>query len=215
MVLAAENTWTLGKTSVNDNQWQIDYHFSKKGTRVIKARGYSKAGNLIEETVITVILKSFLTLPVKTYKCDGRDITVTRAENSRPYSVDSGVDIAVPKGTVVYAPADGYLLYSQYGHTKWMTPPDTPYTILMLLKEPLIHGGIAYKYLYFTHLSELYFHKPDDGKCGLLIKQDTPIGETGLGNGNEHLHFGLIVNRAQEKESHWMAPFELEALLFD
>jgi len=138
----------------------------------------------------------------------------TKEKNSRPYATDSGVDIHVPVGTKVVAAADGYILYSEYGHTRWTTPPDTPYSILILLKKPITIKGKTYKYLWYTHMKTLTINKEDDGSRGREVKAGEILGTSGCGNKVPHLHFGLLINRAQN-DGDFMPPFELEKLIYD
>lgn len=138
----------------------------------------------------------------------------TKEKNSKPYAADSGVDIHVPVGTKVVAAADGYVLYSEYGHTPWTNPPDTPYSILILLKNPITIKGKTYKYLWYTHMKTLTINKEDDGSRGREVKAGEILGTSGCGNKVPHLHFGLLINRAQN-DGDFMPPFELEKLIYD
>ena len=131
----------------------------------------------------------------------------------RYYDADSGVDIYTPVGTPVVAAADGEIVYSERGHTSWTTAPDTPNSILLQLKTPLFVGGRKYSYCWYTHLSALAYNVPDDDGAGTIVKAGDYLGKTGTGNSVNHLHFGLLVNRAQESEADWMAPADLAALL--
>jgi murein DD-endopeptidase MepM/ murein hydrolase activator NlpD len=134
-------------------------------------------------------------------------------EKVKYYDADSGVDIYTPVGTSIVAAGDGELVYSERGHTKWTTPPDTPNSILLRLKTPLYIGGRTYSFCWYTHLSEIAYQVPDDGQAHTIVKAGNYLGKTGTGNSVNHLHFGLLVNRAQAVESDWMAPADLAALL--
>jgi len=139
----------------------------------------------------------------------------TKEKNSRPYAVDSGIDIHVPEGTKVVAAAAGWILYAEYGHTSWVSPPDTPYSVLIELEEPLTRNGRVYRYLWYTHLKKLLFNKADDGQRGRKLEAGDVIGVSGTGNRVPHLHFGVLVNRSQASAADWMDPFELEKLIYD
>lgn len=141
-------------------------------------------------------------------------IPSSNEDNYINYSADSGVDIHVKAGAKVVCAADGYLLYSEYGHTTWDKYPDTPYSILIELKEPIDYDGRTFKYLYYTHMKTLEYKKADNGKRGQLIKAGTLLGTSGTGNSVDHLHFGLIANRSQTNPSDWLSPNELQALIF-
>lgn len=120
----------------------------------------------------------------------------TREHNDGSYPADSGLDILVPVGTPVVAPAAGTLLYSTSGHTPWTTPPDTPNSILMRLDAPLVYKGVSYPLIWFTHLSWLAHHVPD-GSDGYHVEAGELLGKTGLGNKCAHLHFGILIRREQ------------------
>lgn len=133
------------------------------------------------------------------------------------YNSDTGVDIACPVGSKVLLPLDGFLIYAEQGHTKWYPSPscpnDTPNSILIQLEKPLVVNSERYFYLWFTHLSRLEVSKMDDGTVGHLIKAGSLLGYSGTGNNNDHLHFGLIVNRAQDTEDDWMPPKLLASII--
>lgn len=139
-----------------------------------------------------------------------------KKENLAGYPADSGEDIAVPVGTEVVAVQDGLLVYSEWGHTPWVAPPDTAYSLLLLFDTPLVLDGVRYQYAWYTHLSAVYYDIPDDGgrKCK-RIKQGDKLGKTGLGNNNAHLHFGILVNRKQKDCADWMSEPKLRKLLAD
>jgi hypothetical protein len=123
-----------------------------------------------------------------------------RGKNNGGYKEDTGLDILVPVGTKVICPADGFIIYSEKGHTPWNKPPDTPYSVLIKLKEPFIYNKISYNYIWFTHLSKLEKVIKDNyyGSHQLNpIKQGDAIGRTGTGNRIPHLHFGIVQDRAQ------------------
>jgi murein DD-endopeptidase MepM/ murein hydrolase activator NlpD len=112
------------------------------------------------------------------------------------YEADSGSDIKTPSGTPVVAFGDGQIVYSERGHTTWTTPPDTPNSILLKLDKPITINGTRYPMIWYTHLSSLVYQVPDGGSTKKVSKGEI-IGKTGLGNRDEHLHFGIILNRAQ------------------
>jgi len=113
------------------------------------------------------------------------------------YSSDTGLDIAAPKGTPCYAAASGTIIYSEYGHTRWTTPPDTPYSVLIKLDKPFTFEGRIANYIWYTHLSALQYNVPDGSSQTLHVNAGDIVGKSGLGNNNAHLHFGVLTNRAQ------------------
>lgn len=137
----------------------------------------------------------------------------TQAQN-RGYAGDTGLDIGVPVGTPCYAVADGWIVYSEPGHTPWVAdaahPHDTANSVLLSLKEPFSYKGHRVTYAWYTHLSKLA-HRVPDGSTPLEVKAGDLIGWTGTGNNNPHLHLGLISNRAQEEGQ--TMPFPLVAEL--
>lgn len=122
----------------------------------------------------------------------------TRAANDGGYDADSGLDILVPVGTPCYAVADGTIIYSEPGHTPWITPPDTPNSVLIELAQPFEYQGHQVNFAWYTHLSRLFRQVPD-GSPPVPIKAGEPIGWTGVGNNVPHLHLGLIDDRAQTR----------------
>jgi murein DD-endopeptidase MepM/ murein hydrolase activator NlpD len=128
------------------------------------------------------------------------------ARHNGAYAADSGLDIMVPVGSPVVAAGAGTIVYSEPGHTPWTTPPDTPNSILIALDTPFVYRGRKYGYTWYTHLSRLRYHVPDGSGAGRHVEQGELIGWTGVGNRVPHLHFGVVVDRAQSVFVH---PFEL------
>lgn len=122
----------------------------------------------------------------------------TRAKNNGGYDADSGLDISVPVGTPVYAVADGEIVYSEYGHTPWVNPPDTPYSILLRLAAPFQYKGHGVNYAWYTHMSRLA-HDVPDGTTPKKVKRGALLGYSGTGNKVPHLHLGLIEDRQQNR----------------
>ena len=96
-----------------------------------------------------------------------------RAYNGIPKSPHSGMDIAVPKGTPVHAPASGVVTF---------VAPDLYLTGGTVLLD---HGhGISSNFL---HLSRI------DVKVGDVVKQGDVIGAVGMTGRatGPHLHWGM------------------------
>lgn len=122
----------------------------------------------------------------------------TSWKNYGGYPEDTGLDINVPKGTKVFCPLDGYIIYSEKGHTDWNKPPDTPFSVLVKLKKPLLAFGVTVNFLWFTHLSKLC-RVVSDSTGPVRITKGYHLGYTGLGNSSPHLHFGMIEDRLQTR----------------
>ncbi|MBC7406734.1 MAG: peptidoglycan DD-metalloendopeptidase family protein [Candidatus Parcubacteria bacterium] len=133
------------------------------------------------------------------------------AANNAAYEGDSGADLAVPFGTPVRAAANGTIIYSENGHTPWGTSRnigvDTPGTILIELDNSVVYNGLIYKYLWYTHLSKLAITQSENA-VGSKIKVNDYLGNTGKGNNNDHLHFGILINRSQN-DGEFMPPNEV------
>jgi murein DD-endopeptidase MepM/ murein hydrolase activator NlpD len=96
-----------------------------------------------------------------------------RVYNGTPKSPHSGMDIAVPQGTLVHAPADGVITF---------VAPDLYLTGGTVLLD---HGhGISSNFL---HLSRI------DVKVGDVVKQGDVIGAVGMTGRatGPHLHWGM------------------------
>lgn len=128
------------------------------------------------------------------------------------YESDTGLDIAAPVGTECYAAANGKIVYSEYGHTKWRTPPDTPNSILIELDEPFVFEGKLCKYIWYTHLSEVKY-QVKDGSTPRRVTAGEVIGKSGLGNKNAHLHFGVLVDRAQADANDYLSMNQVRRVL--
>ena len=129
------------------------------------------------------------------------------------YVGDTGLDIAAPKGTACVAALSGTIIYSEYGHTGWTTPPDTPYSILIKLDNPITFENRTAYYIWYTHLSELTNTVHEGDGQNIHVNAGTAIGKSGLGNNNAHLHFGVIINRNQASSSDYYSMDQVRRLL--
>jgi murein DD-endopeptidase MepM/ murein hydrolase activator NlpD len=124
------------------------------------------------------------------------------------YVGDSGLDIAVPKGTPCVAAISGTIVYSEWGHTKWRPdiicpdgkyhPDDTPYSVLIKLDNPITFEGRTAYYIWYTHLSSIKYNVSQGDGQNIRVNAGEHIGDSGLGRSNPHLHFGMIINQAQK-----------------
>lgn len=106
-------------------------------------------------------------------------------ENGPPRNPHSGVDFAAPKGTLVSAATDGYVIYSA-------TMPVRGKTVV------IDHGGGVFSG--YHHLSKVYSH------AGLWINAGEYIGEvgsTGYSTG-PHLHWEVLVYGTPTDPIQWL-----------
>lgn len=190
----------LGGFEVKDGKWSFTRPFSQTGPRQLKVQGLNSSDALVAETVRSILVETGWTapLPVGSYR-DGS------------YPSDSGADLHCPRGTDVFAVAPGLLLYSEPGHVESYEGhehEDTRLSILLQLDEPLVHNGVVYPFVWYTHLSVLT-HSVRSGAQPKRVAKGDRLGKTGLGRGVPHLHFGVIHNRRQLRTGDWMPPSEV------
>lgn len=128
-------------------------------------------------------------------------------------ATDSGLDLAAPAGTVCYAASSGRIIYSEYGHTKWKTPPDTPNSILIELDTPITYAGRTARYIWYTHMSKLVFNVHQRDGQNIRVKAGDVLGESGLGNSSPHLHFGIIINTNQASPADYFSSDQVREVL--
>lgn len=113
---------------------------------------------------------------------------------------DTGVDIS-GNFLPVYAIAAGTLEYSEWGHTRWRTAPDTPFSVRLRLDAPIGVGTHKVTHVYYTHLSAVVTNQPESS----LVKKHVAAGEliatSGIGNHVPHLHLGLLLDDQVEQDS--------------
>ena len=110
------------------------------------------------------------------------------------YEGDSGTDIGCPIRTPVFAVGDGTLIYAEWGHTMWQTPPDTAYSAKIKLDRPIKRNGRLYPYVFYTHLASV-----ERLVKGQRIKAGTQLGLSGVGNNVPHLHISFSEDLAVKK----------------
>ncbi len=114
---------------------------------------------------------------------------------------DTGLDIA-GNHLPVYAIAAGFLDYSERGHTRWMTAPDTPFSVRIALDEPIPWEGQHHvTHVYYTHMSRLEVEQPEGAPARYHVVAGERIGVSGIGNGVPHLHLGVLLDGLVEQDS--------------
>lgn len=136
--------------------------------------------------------------------------------NDGGYDADSGLDIIVPVGTRCVAAASGIIEYAEVGHTGWWedtnlatTIFDPPHSVRIRLNSPIVEGGTTYNFIWYTHLYQVASSILD--RTEIPINSGDSIGQTGIGNRVPHLHFGVVVDRAQTA---WMPHYEISRLIW-
>jgi murein DD-endopeptidase MepM/ murein hydrolase activator NlpD len=114
---------------------------------------------------------------------------------------DTGLDIAGNR-LPVYAIAAGTLDYSERGHTPWMDPPDTPYSVRLALDEPIPWKEThRVTHVYYTHMSKLEVDQSESAPVHRHVEAGEQIGVSGVGNHVAHLHLGLLLDGQVEQDS--------------
>lgn len=134
--------------------------------------------------------------------------------NNGGYEADSGLDILVETGTACVAAADGVIEYAEDGHTPWIEDTDLqkpgfqgPKSVRIRLNEPVQQGGRIYRWVWYTHLTEVephFFNRHE-----VPVRAGELIGKSGIGNKVPHLHFGVIADREQNVTMGWQGVAEL------
>jgi murein DD-endopeptidase MepM/ murein hydrolase activator NlpD len=114
---------------------------------------------------------------------------------------DTGLDIA-GNHLPVYAVAAGILEYSERGHTLWMTPPDTPFSVRIALDEPVPWKGThRVTHVYYTHMSRLEFEQAEGAPVRRHVEAGELLGVSGIGNHVAHLHLGVLLDGVVEQDT--------------
>lgn len=138
---------------------------------------------------------------LKTYS-SGRLIWPVTPENGIYNFVyeHNGIDIMSVIGTPIYAPADGTLIYSEWGHTTNKGSDETAYTLAILMDDPIIQDGVTYDRIFMTHMSGI-INRCAEGSCNKKVKKGELVGFVGNGAGEAssigyapHLHITIHPN---------------------
>ncbi len=111
------------------------------------------------------------------------------------YMVDTGLDIAGFR-LPVFAIADGYLDYSEPGHTRWAGADDK--AVRLALDEPIPFQDHEITHVWYAHLHELVFSQEEDRHrdpaCRIRVLAGERLGTSGIANGSPHLHLGFLLD---------------------
>ncbi len=134
----------------------------------------------------------------KTYQ-NGILIFPTNGDGSDSYD-HNGIDIITNMGTPVYAPCDGTLRYSEWGHTVNRGSMETAYSVSITLDTPFTYTGQwsqgvttssttrtgTVEIIYLTHMVGIKTRH--NGPQIVKVKKGDLIGFTGIANNVSHLH---------------------------
>jgi hypothetical protein len=115
------------------------------------------------------------------------------------YAGDTGLDIASAPHEV-YAIAAGTLDYSEEGHTLWLGPKDTHFSVRIALDAPIPWKGHLITHAYYTHLSALEVVQHEGDKLRHHVEAGDALGTSGVANGLPHLHLGLLLDGHVEQD---------------
>ena len=107
----------------------------------------------------------------------------------------NGIDIMARFGTPVYSPVDGYIDYSEWGHTGNKGSDETAYSVGIKLNTPFQANGVTIDRVFLTHMSGIVYRC---SRCNLEVKKGQLLGFTGNASGTAtsvgwapHLHMTL------------------------
>ena len=110
----------------------------------------------------------------------------------------NGIDIMAPMGTPIYSPADGTLIYSEWGHTTNKGSDETAYTVSINLDSPISYDGKQLKTIFLTHMSGIVYRCANVNECNRKVKKGELLGFVGnaadtasSGGYAPHLHMSI------------------------
>ncbi|MBQ6841228.1 MAG: M23 family metallopeptidase [Bacilli bacterium] len=106
----------------------------------------------------------------------------------------NGIDIMATVGTPIYAPVDGILEYSEWGHTVNRGGDETAYTVSIKLSNPITVQGKTITNVFMTHMSGIVY-RCARGTCNRTVQKGELLGFVGNAAGSAqsvgwapHLH---------------------------
>ena len=110
----------------------------------------------------------------------------------------NGIDIMAPIGTPIYSPADGTLVYSEWGHTTNKGSDETAYSVTINLDTPISYDGKQLKTIFLTHMSGIVYRCSSTTDCNRKVKKGELLGFVGNAAGTAtskgyapHLHMSI------------------------
>ncbi len=110
----------------------------------------------------------------------------------------NGIDIMAPMGTPIYSPADGTLVYSEWGHTTNKGSDETAYSVTINLDTPISYDGKQLKTIFLTHMSGIVYRCSSTTDCNRKVKKGELLGFVGNAAGTAtspgyapHLHMSI------------------------
>jgi len=158
------------------NGIEVDYHLLEESPLITPETRIVKKGTIPVPKELTLATEGNMSIPLKsgTYRLTSpfgpRNTGIPGAS-----TFHKGIDLAAPKGTPIYASADGTIHFAGTG---------TGYGLYIRLRHD---GGVETRY---GHCSQLLVKKGDKVKKGQIIAL---VGSTGVSSGS-HLHFEVRIN---------------------
>ena len=102
------------------------------------------------------------------------------------------IDIMTKFGTPIYAPADGQLQFSEWGHTYNQDGDETAYSVVLRLDKPFTVNGTTINAIFLTHMCGIRY-RCSNNTCSRHIQKGELLGFAGNASGSKgvwapHLH---------------------------
>ena len=110
----------------------------------------------------------------------------------------TGIDFMSDFGTPIYSPADGTLMYSEWGHTSNKGGDETSYSVSVKLSKAVTVQGVSVDTIFLTHMSGIVYRCSSTSNCNRTVKKGELLGFSGNAAGTStsigwapHLHMTL------------------------